>query len=305
MMWIGTVAYQGSSVSKTNVRLVTIGGLMALAALGCITAIASAQTSTITSDVSRPVQGAGHDYVSSFAETVNPANGTLSINLPMQPAHSRGFTLPVSLIYNSGQVNHFQSAVPGIGELIPDSFSSLSSGGWSDTLPYASSADWTQALPSSLVNGKWDCEYTSSYVFYDPSGGSHSLGLAGVSYLQSQGGGGDPATGVGPELNAPVEFVAPTSGTDTKVVANALADCNGVPGSGSTAPSCSYGAASFTVSELDGTVYTFPWNEVGYNATTSTSSGGAAVATFSRTDFYFPSVRANSRTQQACRSLSR
>jgi hypothetical protein len=202
-------------------------------------------------------------------------------------------------------VNHFQSAVPGIGELIPDSFSSLSSGGWSDTLPYASSADWTQALPSSLVNGKWDCEYTSSYVFYDPSGGSHSLGLAGVSYLQSQGGGGDPATGVCPELNAPAEFVAPTSGTDTKVVANALADCNGVPGSGSTAPSCSYGAASFTVSELDGTVYTFPWNEVGYNATTSTSSGGAAVATFSRTDFYFPSVRANSRTQQACRSLSR
>lgn len=290
MKRIGTVACQGGNgVLKTNVRLITTAGLMILAVLGTITAIASAQTTTITSDVSRPVQGVGHNYISSFAETVNPANGSLSISLPLPTPKSRVFTLPLSLMYNSGQVNHFQSAAPGEGELIPDSLSSVSSGGWSDTLPYATSSDWTQALPSSLVRGNWDCEYTSSYVFYDASGGSHSLGLAGVSYLQSQGGGGDPATGVCPELNSPAEFSAITYGSDTKVEANALANCNGVPGSGSTATSCNYGAFSFTVSELDGTVYTFPWVEGGPTAFTASSTTGP-VSTFTKTDFYFPST---------------
>ena len=59
-------------------------------------------------DVARPVQGVGHDYISSFlSETVNPGTGTLSIRIPLPAPKARGFSLPMVLTYDSGQVNHF------------------------------------------------------------------------------------------------------------------------------------------------------------------------------------------------------
>ena len=43
-----------------------------------------------------PLLGVGHDYVTHPAETVNPANGLLSVSIPLPVAPSRGITLSVS-----------------------------------------------------------------------------------------------------------------------------------------------------------------------------------------------------------------
>jgi hypothetical protein len=55
-----------------------------------------AQLPPISSTTSTPIPGAGHDYLSGPAETVNPANGSVSIRIPVVIPPSRGITLPFS-----------------------------------------------------------------------------------------------------------------------------------------------------------------------------------------------------------------
>ena len=53
-----------------------------------------AQMPVSTSTTSTPVPGAGHDYLGEIGETVNPANGSVSIRLSPTMPPSRGFTIP-------------------------------------------------------------------------------------------------------------------------------------------------------------------------------------------------------------------
>ena len=135
----------------------------------------------IGDNVSRPTPGSGHDYIHYLNETVNPANGTLNIKIDLPTSKARGFTLPFSLVYNSGEVHQFGSSMPGHGIVDPLQARSIGWHGWSDTLPYVSVMQG-QFVPGAVtgINNYYKvyCTINQSYNFYDPEGGSHMLGLA-------------------------------------------------------------------------------------------------------------------------------
>ena len=72
------------------------------------------QITNVTNDTSTPIPGAGHDYFKLLNETVNPANGSLSlrIGVPMPPG--RRLTVPFSFDYDSNGVHHLFDM--GVGE---------------------------------------------------------------------------------------------------------------------------------------------------------------------------------------------
>lgn len=84
-------------------KAILTGIAMTLAA-----AAALAQIAPLTSDIMRPIPGAGHDYVKGLNETVNPANGSLNISIQPPALTSRGMTMPFSIVYNSGSVHHLK-----------------------------------------------------------------------------------------------------------------------------------------------------------------------------------------------------
>ena len=89
----------------------------------------AAQLTSIGNDVARPVPGRGHDYIDFLAETVNPANGSVNLNIQLPAPKARGLSLPVSILYNSGSVHRFASGAAGGGQMIQDA-SSITSSGW-------------------------------------------------------------------------------------------------------------------------------------------------------------------------------
>ena len=88
---------------------------------------ASAQSNVITDQTSTPIPGAGHDYIQMLAETVNPANGSLSLHINLPTAPGRELSLPFGLSYGTGS-----ACVPGpVGNWSP-----CGGGGWNTTVPY-------------------------------------------------------------------------------------------------------------------------------------------------------------------------
>ncbi|HWO27760.1 MAG TPA: hypothetical protein VNO32_03085, partial [Candidatus Acidoferrum sp.] len=68
--------------------------------------LSKAQLPPSSSTTSTPVPGAGHDYLGGQADTVNPANGSISLRIPVIMPPSRGITLPFSFAYDSNGVNY-------------------------------------------------------------------------------------------------------------------------------------------------------------------------------------------------------
>lgn len=143
---------------------------------------AFAQLPPVSSTTSTPVPGAGHDYLGALSETVNPANGSVSLRLPVVMPPSRGITLPFSFAYDSNGVNYL-SLPPGSGATIAQwltSFSVISGVGWSDSVPLASftQKSWTT---TSDTGTKITCYTTVNFVFQDGRGNRHNLGLTSYS----------------------------------------------------------------------------------------------------------------------------
>ena len=140
--------------SPSRSLLKEVGICIAIAATLLLVIPSYAQTVNLGDDVSRPIPGAGHDYIKGLNETVSPANGSLSIKIDLPLPKGRGLTLPFAITYNSGEVFHYVSTTPGAAWL--DSMNPLntllytdrsqSGHGWSDTLPYVAFSTW--ALPA-------------------------------------------------------------------------------------------------------------------------------------------------------------
>jgi YD repeat-containing protein len=146
------------------------------------TGVCAAQIPSETDVTSTPVPNAGHDYIHALGETVNPANGSLSIriNVPLPP--SRGLTLPFSFAYDSNGAYYFNT--PCQGECSGFDWwttnTMLSAGGWSYTVPMLSveSDSFTVETLSPLeVPGTFTCQGRINYVMQDPSGNRRNLGL--------------------------------------------------------------------------------------------------------------------------------
>jgi YD repeat-containing protein len=156
---------------------------------------AQAQIQSTGNTTATPMPGAGHDYIHMLNETVNPANGSVSVRIELPTPKGRGATLPFSLAYDSNGV-HFLAGFGGGGlaewRTSDDPFSH---GGWSPSVPRVSYANWYTQSDNGILSL---CYYNDSYIFYDPTGNRHSLGLGSMS--GSATGGGTPAcTGLGAE----------------------------------------------------------------------------------------------------------
>jgi hypothetical protein len=163
--------------------------LVGVLAPGCL-----AQLPIVTNTTSTPIPGAGHDYLNGPTETVNPANGSLSIRVPVILPPGRGFTLPFSFAYDSNGVNYLGYSPGqgyGVDYWLTPSPTTLTNpwteGGWSDTVPMVSKTllAWTATLPppgdaapsaNPLISSA-PCSALIDFVFQDASGNATILAL--------------------------------------------------------------------------------------------------------------------------------
>lgn len=96
----------------------------------------------------------------------------------------RGVSLPFSITYNSNAVYHvIANPGNGFGEVVDNSSAYAAQGGWAYSVPTMNYSSW------SVINQEedLDCSYQSNYMFQDPAGGEHQLGMG---YMQSLAGPG-------------------------------------------------------------------------------------------------------------------
>lgn len=126
---------------------------------------------------SPPTPGVGHDYIHAPQETVNPANGSVSIRIPVRISSGRELTIPFSIAYDSNGAFYYGSDSGGDSPALRTVTGvPFSQGGWSYTFPLLTfdGEDWT------VDNGSgkpYDCSNNINYVFQDPTGNRHNLGL--------------------------------------------------------------------------------------------------------------------------------
>ncbi|HWZ99533.1 MAG TPA: RHS repeat-associated core domain-containing protein [Candidatus Dormibacteraeota bacterium] len=136
-----------------------------------------AQITGVTNDQATPIPGVGHDYVKMLSETVQPSNGQLSIRIDVPTRPGRGITVPFAYIYNSAGLHHMVATGNGHFLWVSDVADNQGQG-WSTSSPTLSAIKRTQNTnfpgPPPYTAS---CVYFTSYVFQDPSGGRHLLGL--------------------------------------------------------------------------------------------------------------------------------
>jgi hypothetical protein len=128
-------------------------------------------------------------------ETVNPANGSVSLRLHVPIPNGRGLSIPFAFAYDSNGVHHLAADGNGGSFWISDS-SFLSQGGWSYSAPLLSFA----SLSVPYFYGGGSCGFTSEFVFQDPAGGRHSLGLSSTDNQTGNPCGLYPTTSAGDDL---------------------------------------------------------------------------------------------------------
>jgi hypothetical protein len=67
---------------------------------------------TCDNTTSTPIPGVGHDYIHLLPETVNPANGTVSLLIELPVPKGRSMTPSFSIDYGSGSVHHLEPGAP-------------------------------------------------------------------------------------------------------------------------------------------------------------------------------------------------
>ena len=207
----------------------------------------SAQIPQPSDTTSVPIPGGGHDYLEGLVDSVNPANGSFSIRIPVIMPPSRGINLPFSFMYDSAVYylagNRAAYAQWQMVSSQGSTYEPLASGGWSFGEPFVSAteASWKeQALNGENVR----CHYTFGYVFQDASGARHNLNLTNFyndPYLACQ----DDTLGDVPDGFA----------SQVKVQGSEGPIMGSIPASW-TQP-LDDGAAQVTVTDGDGTIYTF------------------------------------------------
>jgi RHS repeat-associated protein len=133
-----------------------------------------AQIINVTDDQSTPIPGAGHNYIHLLTETVNPANGSLSVRIQLPVPKSLGITIPFAIAYDSNGVTYPSGTTAGVMYWAKGD-SDLASGGWSYAVPRL---DMQVASVYDPGTGLDECDYYVDYLFTGPSGGRHALRLS-------------------------------------------------------------------------------------------------------------------------------
>ena len=107
---------------------------------------------------------------------MNPANGSVSIRIPVRMPQGRQLTVPFSFAYDSNGAFYVGSKG---GEPLYLSTNDLlnSQGGWSYTGPVLSFQGGTWNIPNGN-DGSIKCHGSFNYVFQDPNGNRHNMALS-------------------------------------------------------------------------------------------------------------------------------
>jgi RHS repeat-associated protein len=244
------VCFQEKQFLKRRVSMNHLTGVCSVRVLALVcflcacTALSIGQVTTVDDTTSTPIPGAGHDYIHLLSETVNPANGSVSLRINIPVPKARGITLPFSFSYDSNSVNHLVGSVtyPGFAHWQSNT-GYLSQGGWSFSVPMASASSYTDTFV--MIPNNLNCSDFTNYMFSDPSGGQHSLALA-TQWYQSGG-----PQGVS-DYQCPQSSLSVATSGDPVVLAKLPNIHPDTDNPSATA------AAPLTVFTADGTVYTFP-----------------------------------------------
>src|SRR5271169_2423547 len=93
-----------------------------------------AQLGPVDGATATPIPGTGHDYLHDMVETVNPADGSLSVRIKTSTPSGRGIAVPFSINYDSNGVHEPQDDLEGGVD-------------WASNSRYTSSAGWIYGMP--------------------------------------------------------------------------------------------------------------------------------------------------------------
>jgi len=259
--------------------------------------LSHAQIPSETDVTSTPVPNAGHDYIQGMSETVNPANGSLSIRIgvPMPPA--RGLTLPFSFAYDSNGSIYLGVPLcggcsePENGVTWLSTSSMLARGGWSYSVPMLSVQDDSFSVQYTLPNEQestFVCHGRDNFVLQDAAGNRRNLGLSYYNqnaYCQN-------SQAVQTLTSLYGKLLAQTSGTWTQTANNDLGSVNPVTVTEADGISYNFGPASapgdYTCSGSPCTATTYPPGSVndanGNGVSISFTAGSQSNPALSYTD---------------------
>jgi len=161
-----------------------------------------AQITNVTNDQAVPTPGAGHDYIGTLNEIVNPSNGSLSLRIPIPAPAGRGITLPLTFSYDSSGIiqmgsdevitlvtgsNNSYMYTPKLGVGPHTDGGILEKGGWGLGLPSLSAE--LLNYPGNNTYGA-TCPLATGFVFSDSAGTRHAMNLALPDSTQCQSAGG-------------------------------------------------------------------------------------------------------------------
>jgi RHS repeat-associated protein len=128
-----------------------------------------AQVPDLTNLTATPLPGA-HHYMGNLSETVNPANGAVSVRVGTLAPAGRKMSIPFSFSYDSNGIYNARS----VGGWDGPEQTYLSLGGWSYSLPMVSHSMGSITAPGS-GNPPQTCNLFTNYIFYDWSGARHLM----------------------------------------------------------------------------------------------------------------------------------
>ena len=250
----------GQIYRKSILRLCIFLAFATLLVASCIEI--SAQVIDPVVAAQAPVPGVGHHYIGMGAETVNPADGSLTFDLPIQTPDGRGLSFPFGIHFNSSEpftvTGAWWAPPPGVGP-------PFSLGGWSYKLPtYVAQAFLIGSHPAMggcgnpagnpCPGNETDyCWSTENYNFRGFDGAQHALDIDNFFP--------DPANPDPPSANPCGQYgTGAYSGNGNNGASASL----GTPANNNNQP-------TLTVAERSGTVYQFPTVAVSPNKGSSTA----------------------------------
>jgi RHS repeat-associated protein len=145
-----------------------------------------AQITNVTNDQATPIPGVGHDYIKFLSESVNPANGSVSLRMQAPTPPGRKLSIPFGFAYDTAGIHHLTTTPNGTPTWALDKVAYLQ-GGWSYLAPVVTYFYGTKVVSNGLGGESSTCAYYSGFVFQDTSGTRHALGIAAAQPFQVGG----------------------------------------------------------------------------------------------------------------------
>jgi hypothetical protein len=142
-----------------------------------LAATVHAQIGNLDDTNTPPIPGIGHDFIKMLGETVNPANGSVSLRINLPMPKGRGLDIPLAITYSSNGVQHVGANTNGGGNWVNDPGQPTGSG-WSYSVPTLSTV---QGIQNTYHQGPppytEQCYYYYTYVMRDWTGTPHAFNM--------------------------------------------------------------------------------------------------------------------------------